>query len=487
MKLDYEVGIVGAGFSGIIAALELKKSKRERFVLFEKAEAVGGVWRDNVYPGCACDIRSTLYCIEKEPNPNWSASFPSQPEIFNYLNHVVQKNDLRKHLSVNTEIKQMEFDEVGKYWRVTDQNDTTLNIKVMILATGPHRLATFPNIEGIDSFQGKYFHSAHWDSNIDLKNKKVAVIGTGASSIQIVPAIADKVGELTVFQRSGAWIVPRWNRKFTRLEKWLFKQFPAAQRLNREANYWFLELIGTSFFGNEFLHKILTRIALHKLKQEVKHPETRQKLTPNYKMGCKRILVSDTYLRAFNRDNVHIVTDSISTIQTNGIATENGNFHEMDVIIYATGFKVADLVDYINIKGEAGKNLNEQWDLEGAAAFKGINVAGYPNLCLMLGPNSGLSHSSAVHVMESQMKYILQYLKALDKKGELGTLDVKADLQKTYNQNLQEKLKGTIWQTGCSSWYLNKNGKNTVIFPGLTHAYRKVTKRLNLGDYEGSD
>ncbi len=483
MKIDYQVGIIGAGFSGIIAALELKKSNRESFILFEKAAEVGGVWRDNIYPGCACDIRSTLYCIEKEPNPDWSATYPSQAEIFNYLNNVVEKNDLRKHLSPNTEITQMEFNEAENYWIVTDANNKTLNIKMMILATGPHRLPGLPNIKGIDTFEGKQFHSAHWDYSIDLANLKVAVIGTGASSIQIVPSIASQVGQLTVFQRSAAWIVPRWNRKTTRFEKWLYKRLPFTQKINREINYWFLELIGTSFFGNEILHRLLTQLALFKLKKEVQDKETRKKLTPNYKMGCKRILVSDTYLPAFNQKNVSLVTDNITAIHKTGIETKNGEIHEMDVIVYATGFKVADLVNYIEIKGPKGNHLNQQWDKKGAETYLGVNVSGYPNLCFILGANSGLSHSSAIHIMESQMKYIIQYLQQLEAKGESAVIDVKPDLQKKYNERLQKKLKGTIWDAGCSSWYLNKDGKNTVIFPGLTHAYRKVTRRLNPEDY----
>jgi cation diffusion facilitator CzcD-associated flavoprotein CzcO len=483
MTPDYEIGVVGAGFGGIIAGISLLRSNRKSFVVFEKSKQIGGVWRDNIYPGCACDIRSNLYSIKSEPNPNWSASYPNQNEILQYLTDVVRKHKLETFIQYDTEITEMRFIEKERYWLVTDTKNRCLKIKMLILATGPFRLPHIPDIPGRKLFRGQQFHSSCWDNRTDLSGLSVAVIGTGASSAQIIPNIAEKVARLFVFQRSPAWVLPRWDHKNSAFIKKVYKRFPFIQQFHREINYWFLEFIGLSFLGRKKIYKWLSRIALNKLNTQVLNPEIRAELTPQYSFGCKRVIVSDNFYPIFNRSNVTLVADSITEITESKICTIGKKEFLVDIIIYANGFKVADIEQYIQVIGRNNRLLNAEWDINGAEAYLGINVSGYPNLCFLLGPNSGLSHSSALHIIESQMTYILKYLSVIEEEAEQGFLDVKSRAQKLYNLKLQEKLKSTIWSSGCNSWFINKNRKNVVIYPDLTFRYRKQTKKLNLFDY----
>jgi len=481
--IDYQVGIVGSGFSGIIAGINLLNSSRNSFVIFEKAKEIGGVWRDNIYPGCACDIRSNLYSIKSEPNPNWSASYPSQHEVLQYLNNITGKYNLYDHIQFETWIVEMKFIESEGYWVITDNKNRCFKIKLMILATGPFRLPYIPKIPGIESFKGACFHSASWDITSDLSELNVAIIGTGASAAQIIPHIAQSVAKLFVFQRSATWVLPRWGSKNSNFIKRVYKTLPFIQKLYREVNYWFLEFIGSSFHGNNILHKILTRVALKKLYRSVNNPVTRAKLMPQYPFGCKRVILSDDFYPTFNKPNVKLITDTISKITKNKIFTDKGENIQVDAIIYATGFTVADIEEYIHIVGRNKRVLVDEWRKNGAEAYLGINVSGYPNLCFLLGPNSGLSHSSALHIIESQATYILQYLATLEKNGDKGFLDVEPESQKEYNLKILGKLKNKIWSSGCNSWFINKDQKNIVIYPGLTFQYRKIVKKFNLDNY----
>ncbi|MCY7423173.1 MAG: NAD(P)/FAD-dependent oxidoreductase [Chitinophagaceae bacterium] len=482
MSALYQVGIVGAGFGGIIAAIELLKSGRHSFIIFEKAGDIGGVWRNNIYPGCGCDVRSDFYSIKSQPNPNWSEHFSQRKEILDYLDHVVEKQQLKKYIRFNTEVGEARFLPAEGCWQITDQHFSTCKVKILILATGPFRLPQIPKPDGIEKFKGTSFHSANWDNNLKLESLNVAVIGTGSSSAQIVPAIAGKVKNLYVFQRSPAWVLPKWNGRSSKIKIAAYRRFPALQKISRELNYWFLEWIGLLFFSKRFMHRLITWLAKNKLSKEVKDPLTRQLLTPTYAVGCKRIILSDDFYPAFNLPHVKLITGAIQSVDEHSIVVDNTKF-KVDVIVFATGFKVADIEQYIRIIGLEGAELGNQWEQSKPKAFLGINVAGYPNLCFQLGPNSGLYHSSVLHVIESQMVYILQYVALLESRGDHAVIDVKADRQQAYNNQIDHELTKTVWN-GCHSWYLNKRGENVVLYPHLTWHYRKHTRKIDPSDYK---
>jgi cation diffusion facilitator CzcD-associated flavoprotein CzcO len=484
MKIDYQIGIIGAGFGGLVAALKLKNTGRNSFVIFERASEIGGTWRDNTYPGCACDVVSHVYSIASEPNPEWTHQFSKQPEIFNYLKNVVAKNDLSKHIRLNSDIVELKFMDSAGAWLVTDSKGNQTTVKVIIAATGPLNRPVIPPFQGLKDFKGKAFHSSQWDKDCIIKDKRVAIIGTGASAIQIVPTIAPEVAQLNVFQRTPAWLSPRMDRKISGFEKWLFKHVPFTQKIRREMSYWYNEFVGKGFIGNKNMYKISEFVALHKLKTEVHDSVIRQKLTPPYKLGCKRVLVSDDYYPAFNRPNVNLITDSIEKITTDSIITKDGQAYPVDIIVFATGFEAADINIYTKIVDKNGQNLIEKWGKTGAEAFHGTTVSGYPNLMFLLGPNTGLGHNSVVHIMESQIIYVLRYLDVLEHSGENAYLDVKPFIQQHYNEMLQAQFAGTVWDSGCQSWYRNKYGRITTLYPRLTVAFRKEMRQMQPEDYQ---
>ena len=483
LKTDFQVGIVGAGFAGLAAALRLKKSGRDNFIIFERASEVGGTWRENIYPGCACDIASPLYSFAGEPNPNWSKMYAPQQEILAYLKNVVAENGLESHLRLNSDIVEARFLEKEGCWKVCDRQGASYTVSVLLLGMGPLNRPHIPEFPGLEEFKGTTFHSARWDSSYDLKGRRVAVIGTGASAIQIVPAIAPIVKQLTVLQRTPAWVAYRFDKRFSTFSKRLFKLFPALQRMQREAIYWLNELIGLGFIGHSRLNRLMALLSLRKLKKEVKDSELRKKLRPNYTIGCKRILRSDDFYPTFNRANVQLVTESIKRFSPEGILTADGREHPLDAVIFATGFLAADINHYTRIIGRDGRSLIDEWKEKGAEAYLGSTVSGYPNLGFILGPNTGLGHNSVIHMMESQMNYLMQYLEYLEQSGEGSFLEVKEEVQEVYNNKLQEQFKGTVWNSGCQSWYVNEKGRNTTLFPRLTTTFRKLTRKFNPGDF----
>ncbi len=489
MNNHFQIAIVGAGFAGIVAALRLKAAGKNDFVILEKSNEIGGTWRDNTYPGCACDVPSNLYSIAHQPNPKWSEMYATQVEILDYLKQVVQKNDLQKHIRCNTEAFTCEFLAEKGHWKIADRLGKTVTARFIILGAGPLNRPKLPKIKGLTTFKGKIFHSAEWDSSYDLTGKKVAVIGTGASAIQIVPAIAPIIGQMTVFQRSGAWIDTRNNRHVSNIEKSLFSVFPFLQKTVREILYWAVELRGSLFVGNKMAHTYLKKRCLKKLEKEVKDPEMRKKLTPNYELGCKRVLTSDNYYPTFNQKNVQLVTESITEITENELITVDSKRHEVDVIILATGFSAAEILTDRQIKGLNQRELFSEWLATGMQAYKGTCVSGYPNLLFIIGPNTGLGHSSMIHIMESQMNYVMQYIAAVENAavenaGENTYFDLKPEIQTAHNQHLQSLFKDTVWATeGCQSWYRNAQGLNTILYPRLTVQFRKDLKTFELNDF----
>lgn len=484
MNADVEVAIIGAGFGGLGAAIRLLKAGKKSFVIFERADEVGGTWRDNTYPGCACDVPSHLYSFSFAPNANWSRTYSRQPEILNYLRQCVETYNLKPHLRYHTEIKRTEFIESAGHWQLTDQAGNQLTARVVIGATGPLNRPSVPRLPGLDTFAGRAFHSSQWDHSFDPAGQRVAVIGTGASAIQIVPELAKTAAHLTVFQRSAPYVTPRLDKAVSPVIQTLFRTIPPLRQLYRAGLYWIRELTGLSFVGSETVNKLTTKVAMAHLEASLKDPELRRKATPTYKMGCKRVLVSDDYYPALTRPNVDLVTEAIEQITPSGILTKDGTEHPVDAIIYSTGFVAADIIMDLQIIGRHGVNLFDSWQNTGAQAYKGITVSGFPNLLFLVGPNTGLGHNSIIHMIESQMNYVMAYLDLLENQAEPSFLDVKPDVQTRYNEQIQQQLLGTVWASGCQSWYLNKQGRNTTLWPSLTATYRKQTRQLDANDYE---
>lgn len=483
MAPDYQVGIIGAGFGGLIAALRLKESNRNSFVVFERADEVGGTWRENTYPGCACDVQSDVYSISSEPNPNWSETYSPQSEIWDYLKNVANKHGLRKHIRFNFGVQKAEFIAALGYWKVTSREKEVVTVRVLIGAIGPLNRPIIPNFKGLEDFKGEHFHSSRWNHNYDLKGKRVAVIGTGASAIQIIPAIASIVQDLAVFQRTAAWIAPRHSRKNTTFKKNLYTLFPFLQLISRKFHYTFNEFVGLGFIGNKIIHAIATQVSLRNYKV-VKDPEVRKKLTPTYELGCKRVLKTDDYLPTYNRENVHLETAGIDRFTSDSIIAKDGTEYKIDVVIFGTGFEVTDFETGTQLVGSNGRDIFEYWRENGVAAYHGMTVTHYPNFGLLLGPNTGLGHNSVVDIMESQMVYLMQYIEAIEKLSATEALDVKREIQDKYNENLQKQFKGTVWASGCKSWYLDRNGKNVTLYPRLNTTYRNVVKHFHAGDFQ---
>jgi cation diffusion facilitator CzcD-associated flavoprotein CzcO len=484
MKSAVDVAIVGAGFAGLGAAIQLLRSGRTNFVVFERAAEVGGTWRDNTYPGCACDVPSHLYSFSFAPNPRWSRTYSPQPEIQQYIKKTVEQFGLRSHIRFNTEIIRTEFQEEHGCWQLTDRAGQTTTARVVIGAIGPLNRPSIPRLPGIDTFAGRAFHSSNWDHTVDLTGKRVAVIGTGASAIQIVPELAKIAGQLSVYQRTAPYVVPRMDEPIGLATQRLFGQVPALQQLNRAWIYWFNELKGLGFIGNKTVARLAADEARKHREASINDPDLLRKVTPNYQLGCKRVLVSDEYYPALTRPNVSLTTDPIQAVTPTGIVTADGTEHPTDVIVYGTGFVAADIISDLTITGLDGRNLFENWLESGAEAYKGITVSGFPGLLFLVGPNTGLGHNSIIHMIESQVNYALDYLRLLDRAGEGAYLNVKPAVQSAYNERLQQDLQSTVWASGCQSWYMNAAGRNTTIWPKLTVDYRRETARADPADYE---
>ena len=483
VQIDCEVAIVGAGFAGLTAAVELLEAGRRSFTVLERAGEPGGVWRDNVYPGCACDIRSNLYSIAARPNPGWVANYADRAEIFAYLKSVAGEPELAARIRYGCEVVEARYLDQENAWRLTLQTGEVRHARVVVLALGPLNRPKAPAIAGLESFSGAVVHSSAWDPALDLAGKRVAVIGTGASGVQIVPNLAGRVAHLTVYQRSAPWVLPRSHRRTSALERWLYRRAPALQALVRGAVYWAMEGVGSAFFGSRVVNRALTAIARRKLGREVRDPVLRRALTPDYAIGCKRMTVSDDYLPAFNRRDVELVSEPIVEVTPGGVRTGDGRERPTDHIVLATGFVVADPDDYLRVVGRGGRVLAELWATEGAQAYRGISIAGFPNLAMLLGPNSGLSYASAIHIVESQTAYLLLFLEALEQAGDGAALDARGEVQDAYNVDLQAALSGSVWASGCQSWYLSRSGRNVTIYPGLTSRYRRLMSRFDADAY----
>jgi cation diffusion facilitator CzcD-associated flavoprotein CzcO len=481
VQQDVRVAIVGSGFAGLGMAIRLRRAGIEDFVVLEKADDVGGTWRDNSYPGCACDVPSHLYSFSFAPNPEWTSTFSPQPEIWDYLRDCARRYGVMPHVRFGHELLEAAWDEDVQRWRLrTSQGDLTA--QALVLGTGPLSAPSIPDLPGLERFRGRTFHSATWDHDHDLGGERVAVIGTGASAIQFVPRIQPRVGRLHVFQRTAPWIMPRPDRPLRAWERRLYRALPAAQLLMRAGIYWARESFVLGFRHPRAM-RLAQRLALRHLRHQVRDPELRRKLTPTYRMGCKRVLISNDYLPALGRDNVELVTDAIREVRERSIVSADGTEREVDTIIFGTGFHVTDMPAAERVRGRDGRTLAEAWD-GSPQAHMGAMVAGCPNLFFLVGPNTGLGHNSIVFMIESQCNYVVDALRLMQDRGA-AELDVRPEAQAAYNARLQEQMRGTVWTSGgCASWYLDARGRNTTLWPTFTWPFRERTRRLDPAHYE---
>ncbi|MFT4044487.1 MAG: NAD(P)/FAD-dependent oxidoreductase [Gordonia sp. (in: high G+C Gram-positive bacteria)] len=489
---DVEVAIIGAGFSGLGAAIKLAQHGFDDYVILDRGTDFGGTWRDNTYPGAACDVASNLYSYSFALNPNWSRSYSHQPEIHRYINGVADQHGIRDKVKFSTEVLRAEWDENDRHWVIDtvptrsagDTPRSTVRARHLIGAVGPLCEPSLPDIEGIDTFAGTVMHSARWDNDFDFTGKRVAVIGTGASAIQIVPELAKQVAHLDVYQRTAPWIVPRTERPYTAVDRWAFTHIPGLQRAARAGIYTFNEFIA---FGMTYSPKALKPVELvarANIARGVRDPQLRAKVTPRFAIGCKRILRSNAWYPALDRPNVDLITEPISRITSSGIVTSDGISHDVDVLVVATGFHVTDSPVFEHIVGVDGHSLAQVWSESGMQGYKGSFVHGFPNLLLMIGPSTGLGHTSMVYMIESQLNYLVDYLRTARAAGITRT-EVSESAQRKYNAGIQHALRNSVWVNGgCASWYTDIHGNITTLWPGFTFNFRRNTKQFDIAAFD---
>jgi cation diffusion facilitator CzcD-associated flavoprotein CzcO len=477
----YAVVIVGTGFSGVGMGIALKQAGLHNFVILEKAGRVGGTWRENTYPGCACDIRSHLYSYSFEPKADWSREFAPQPEILGYIEHCVDKYRLRPHIRFGAEVTGAEYDDDAAIWTASTADGGTVRGHAVAAGLGPLHLPSVPELPGLERFEGRAFHSAEWDHGYDLTGRRVAVIGTGASAIQFVPQIAGQAGHLTVFQRTAPWIIPRPDRAFSAAEKRRFQRVPGARFLYRNLIYWLQESFVLGF-EHPNLIRAAERLGRWHLERQVRDPEVRRKLTPAYTLGCKRTLVSSDYYPVFNQSHVDLETAGIAEIRERSVVTSDGREIEVDTIIFGTGFHVTDALADLRIVGRDGLKIQDAWR-EGMVAHLGTTVAGFPNLFFLAGPNTGLGHNSMIFMIEAQVRYILSCLRLVARTGA-QSIEVRPEAQDRFNQWVREKSRGSVWlKGGCASWYLDSQGVNRALWPASTVSFWLRMRRVRPADF----
>ncbi len=483
MSERHGIVIVGSGFGGIGMGIALKKAGFEDFVILEKASDLGGTWRDNRYPGCACDVPSPLYSYSYELNPSWTRLFAPQQEIWDYLRGCAAKYGVDPHFRYGCQVESMEWDDDARLWTVRAAGGDRYRAHAVVWGAGVLHVPRYPDIPGLDTFGGAAFHSSCWDPAADLSGKNVAVIGTGASAIQIVPAVGRQAAHLSVFQRTPPWVTPRPDVEIPPGARTALRAVPGAARALRYGIYWLLEAQGLGFTVDPKLLGPSAALARKHLERQVPDPALRARLTPDYTIGCKRILLSSDYYPALQRPNVNLVTEPISEIIPAGVVTADGARHEADVLVCATGFHVVDSIAELNVTGRRGVKLADAW-ADGVEAFRGITVPGFPNFFMLLGPNTALGHTSVVFMIESQVQHVLSCLRRLSRE-KTSTIEAKPAKTRAYNDSLQRRLRRAVWSAGgCRSWYLDDAGVNRAIWPGSSFEYWARTRRARRGDYQ---
>ncbi len=477
------IAIIGSGFAGLGIAIRLKQKGISNFVILERANDLGGVWRDNTYPNCACDVESHLYSFSFARNPNWTRAFSPQSEIWEYLRSCSDRFGVTPHLRFGREVTRLDWDEEKKFWRVETSKEH-FTADVVIAAAGGLSEPKLPTLPGIDSFEGESFHSAKWNHSIGLTGKCVAVVGTGASAIQFVPGIQPTVKKLLVFQRTPPWIMPRNDRAISDATKTFLRKSNAAQALVRAGIYARREFLALPFLFPP-IAKGAELLARRHLKAQVPDRELRKKLTPKYTIGCKRILLSDEYLPSLTQPNVEVITSAVAEIRPHSVVTKEGDEHEVDVIIFGTGFQVQEHPLAKRANGKNGELLWDRWKSR-MSAHLGTSVHGFPNLFFLFGPNTALGHSSVIVMIESQIRYVMDALDHM-KQNRLKTIEASQVAQEKFVEEMDRKTKNTVWATGgCDSWYLDKDRHNSTLWPGFTFSFMARMSRFQPSEYRVS-
>lgn len=478
---EVDVAIIGTGFSGLGMAIKLKEAGDHSFVVLEQAGDVGGTWRDNTYPGCRCDVESHLYSYSFAPNPEWTNTYATQPEILAYLRGLTDSYGLRPFIRFGAGVTSATWDEAAARWRVQTTKGEW-SARFLVLGVGGLSRALVPGLPGLERFEGHRFHSQQWDHTYPLEGKRVGVIGTGASAIQFVPHLVRAAKHVTVFQRTPPWILPHPGRPLGSGARWLLRTAPLVQRVWRWGIYWWNELVANGFLKQgSAVMRVGVREARRHLERQVADPALRAKLSPDYAMGCKRVLQSDDYYPALTQPNVEVVTSPIAEVLSNGIRTADGAVHAFDCLVFGTGFHATDPLGPVRIVGRGGVEVHDAWR-EGVEAYRGTTVAGFPNLFILMGPNTGLGHTSMVFMIESQLRYVQGAL-ATARERKVRALEPLREVQRAWNEKLQARFAGTVWASGCRSWYLDERGRNVTLWPGFTFTFRRETRRFDAAAY----
>jgi cation diffusion facilitator CzcD-associated flavoprotein CzcO len=476
------IAIIGAGFGGVCVAIQLAKAGIRSFTLYEKAPRLGGTWRDNTYPGAACDSPSFAYCYSFEQKTDWTRKWSGQAEILGYLEQCAEKWGLGKHLRLGTEIASSRFDEERSVWTLRTTAGEEILAEVLVSCVGQLNRPALPDIAGLERFRGPCFHSARWDHTVPLAGKRVAVIGNAASAIQFIPELAKEVSQLFVFQRSANWMLPRFDRAYSETTKRIFTCFPWLARVYRSWIWAMFELRWPLFRGNQWLARRVQRYALAHLEEEIPDPELRRKLVPDYPVGGKRILISDDYYQTLRKPHVELVTDGIDHLSEDAVVTSQGRAIAVDAVVLATGFQTTDFLAPMHIEGKGARLLEEDWQ-DGPRSYLGISVAGYPNFFMTYGPNTNLGHNSIIFMIECQTRYIVSCIRTLVDR-DLASLDVRRDVMEAFDAATQQELAGTVWAATPRSWYKNAAGRITNNWSGSTIRYWWRTRKLHLADFE---
>ena len=477
----YDALVIGAGFTGLGTAFKLRSAGVQDFIILERSDRVGGTWRDNQYPGAACDIPSHLYSFSFAKNPHWSRTYSPSEEICAHIEDLARTWRLEPRIRFNTEVTALTFDERDGIWNVTTAHGIDYQARTVVIGSGPLSDASFPEIRGIDSYEGHKILSARWDHDYDFAGKHVAVVGTGASAIQIIPEVAKMAASVKVFQRTPGWVMPRLDLRTPTIAKSVYATAPGTQIAARAAQFWAHEVAALGLVWDGPATSLIEAIGRLHIRVAVKDPWMRRQLTPEFRPGCKRMLMSSDYYPALRRRNVKLITWPIATLSPQGIRTADAIEHAVDCIVFATGYDVhLDGPPYV-VTGLGGRNLQEEWAGH-SQAYKSASVHGYPNLFFTCGPNSGPGHNSLLVYIEAQIHYAVEGIKAI-LSHDLVSLDVRADVQARYNKAIQKRLERTTWMSGCSSWYLTEDGFNAAMYPGFATQYRRQMQDFRLRDY----
>jgi cation diffusion facilitator CzcD-associated flavoprotein CzcO len=476
----YEVIIVGAGFGGIGMAAALHRAGIDDYLIVDGGDEVGGTWRDNTYPGAACDVPANLYSFSFSPGRP-SRRFPGQPETLGYLQEVSADRGIGRHIRFGARVASAAFDESLARWNVMLEGGATLQAKVLVCAVGQLNRPALPGIPGRDDFTGPSWHSARWNHEVDLDGKRVAVIGTGASAIQFVPEVARSAAHVDVYQRTPPYVLPKPDRPYRNAEQVLFDRFPVVRKVDRLRTFLYGELLTSGFVLSPKLLAAPMRMWRRQLDEQIPDPKLREKCVPGYVMGCKRVLFSNDWYPALARPNVDLVTEPIQRIAPDGVVTADGALRPADVIIYGTGFQTLDFLAPISVTGTGGRELAQSWH-DGAEAYLGISVAGFPNFFMLYGPNTNLGGNSIIYMLEGQIGYVLGAIKTLGEDG-LEWLDVRPDVQDAFNKWVKAASHTSVWESGCRSWYTTASGRNTNNWPDYTFLYRYRVRRFDLAKY----